>query len=527
MKNVIYCNGKEEAQMKNDIKYVTSCSSAIVIVTTNNEISLFQRSFKDVSSFEIDLDGADITAITVTPKYIIVAAFDEKIQSSGQLFVLDYDFNGFGEEYSFPSPITELITLEKFGHLFGACKNGSIFKLMISKEKGLLGEISYIYFGDHISEMLQINENEFTFIDNNEIFLYTNKKICSTGIKDVMSMCELDSKLVYVSNYKLYIQEIKKAKIEHRLSSVYDFDQNVIQVLTFNNYKFVLLENSIVLFDGTQIIQSLQLNGRCKSFNIHQKKNGTFVIAVLNENLKDILIATYAVNEEITPQFSHSFDFCVQQICFYNNRLLINSGDLLRIAKIKNNELMLSKTILKANSRITGMAFFSQNLWITFDSAVSVLRYNYSSEKFEYVSTSDVSTNVSALTPIDRLTAVCESNGQITFLEIPNNASHGFIRQFSGRTPLLNETQAFICSSPILDFLSSENSLFYVTVDGCVGAFIPLKLKKRYETLREVWERCGGTEEIIDMDRIETTDDLKISFYEESVITKTLIPISF
>ncbi|OHT08699.1 hypothetical protein TRFO_04770 [Tritrichomonas foetus] len=206
----LYCDGKLEVNFKHKIMLAASKGDLLVVVLTTNEIILYEKTFKKESSFEIDLEGATISSVDISQNFIAIACFNEEIRS-GQIFLLDFDFNGYGQEFSIPSKVTKLFFRNNSTEIFAVYENGSIMKCLITKEQGLTSNVSYIFHGQSPIYSTMVDDDSFTILSNEKLFLYYSNRVFRASRARIKSVAyDGDSLLIVDKNRRLYAVPLKE-----------------------------------------------------------------------------------------------------------------------------------------------------------------------------------------------------------------------------------------------------------------------------------------------------------------------------
>lgn len=495
----LYCEGNCEVDFSDSCILASSKGDQLVCVLNTNEIVLFEKTFKNKSSFEIDLDGALITAVDVSAKFIAVASFHDEMKI-GQIFLLDFDFNGFGEEFSFPSKITNVFFRKNDSELYIVSENGSIAKCLITKEKGITPEISYIFFGDIPHSISFKDEDSFSFISNSKLYFYSNDKILETSLNNINSIAFSGTYFFFVDNklrlYSMQSNEITEKFDVLNISSL----KNIIQIEFFLDFLFILdnqglhvkktPEKSNKIFD----IDTFKIeNGKSLIlFQKSQRNPQSIRIVVLTEN-NVFLYFKFCCNLEDSKLIllnENRLRFQIKMIRnWFDFIFIVLENGSLAVCKFIKKELLFMRQMIERNMPITNIEINKNYIWIVFgQKIISVFIPNFDCEQLDLVAEDDgfYPSNLTKIQPIDELTvAVCYEDGLLCIKEIDNNVAHGFYIQNERKflPPKLNELNRINFNSEISSIFINNNFLAYSTVNGGVGFLIPITSNSVFQNL--------------------------------------------
>lgn len=480
----IYNAGKLEREFEDSLICTDSAGNSAVAVTDKNEILLFTRNFKEqTSSFVIELDGAKITAGCITSNFIVVAAFEEEKKINGQLFVLDYDLNSFGE-YSLPSPCISFIKQNDDETIYGICKNNSIFKIHFSDKE--LSPISYVYYGKNILDAYYFSNDKFLIIDDYKLYVFYKDQIIWTGISNAISACKHDSSIIYVDkNNKILSREFD---LTNSLTIIpyKQFNEVIKQIIFFDNYKLILLVNSIELYKGNEFISKIDSISAISI--VTQKIDDKYMIYILHSDNINVSVFQYKDNEPINHVYTQSFKENISQILLLENLILFVHQRYIQISQFSSNMFVFDKLRFESDDIITKADVFDNYLWIiSQNSKINIFNYNRYYSKFEIIAQSIETFNITTFSVIDRLTAIIgERNGKISSIIIPNGASHGFYKQFDNKIAK-TKTQPLFNAHDSITFLSStDDYIIYGTKHGRVGILSPIKIEDQFQAFQQI-----------------------------------------
>lgn len=490
----LYCEGNREVTFDSKCILASSKGDQLVCVLETNEIILYSKTFKNMSSFEIDLDGALITSVDVSASFIAVASFhdDAKI---GQIFLLDFDFNGYGEEFSFPSKMTKIFFRKNDSEIYIISENGSIAKCLVN-EGGLTSDISYIYFGDMPHSITFIDDDSFTFISNSKLFKYSNNRIFPTGIKSVKTTAYNGTNF-FIIDKKLRLYAISSGELteKYTIQNLPNF-QNIIQIKFFLDFLFVLdhqglhVKNPLNTLNKIFDVDSFKIENS-QSFVIFQKSKRnahSMRIVVLTKN-NEILYFKFCSNKLVLL----SQDKIRAQIKIIKNWfdflfLVFNNGSLTVCRYIKK-ELFFMRTMLNRNIPISNIEIYKNYVWIVFGcKIISVYQPNFDYEQLELVAEDCdyYSYDISYIKPIDELTVIISyTDGLFCIKEIENNVAHGFLfhNEHNFGPPKLHELNRVQLGSTITSIINNNSFLIYSTVNGSIGYLISVKSQSVFQNL--------------------------------------------
>ncbi|OHS94494.1 hypothetical protein TRFO_11124 [Tritrichomonas foetus] len=534
LKTCVLFNGKNVTN-KINIIYTAMNGDYFAVIPSSNEIVLFRNSFKNSSTYEYDLDGAGITAITMCDKYIALATFEVNNRNKGSVFLIDYDFNSIGIEYDVPSPIFQMVTLRQGTELYLFSENGSIMKAEVN-QNGFTNYCSYIYHGPKPNNVIVNNDTTFSFIANSIIMIYNKDHIVSTGIPDVISIC-CDSKLLWFvqeddeddnnerkddkandknndkkkSNKKddkktdrnrrsdrdkdskrsVNQHKDKDKKKQYVLSNVefVEFDDSHVAiplsesqnpVLHFEhhqNINFLLRENHLCATRRMNTRRyKVKLNSFKKkeplTFTSSEKRPNIYSLIVLYNDRHSISLFKYK-NKEFKLKFNTVFSETVNDMVFYRNKILLSIDNEVKLTKIVKDDFTYFKDKIVNDSVVIKIYEYRDYIWtVTENGQIHVYQFNFDMNKFYLIATSLTPEKISNIHHVDETTiALGDIKGGITFYSIPLNVAIGSFHN-PEKAPTLQKV--FYCNTNdrISSFLSLKHCFLYSTFSGTIGALI-------------------------------------------------------
>lgn len=510
LSNGLYSEGNRDFEFNSNVILARSNDDQFVVVLDTNEIFLFTKAFKNATSFEIDLEGANITAVELTDTFIIIACFNDNLLT-GQLFLLDYDFNSCHDDLLLPSKVTELLLRNDDSELYVVFENGSIMKCLINSEQGITNDISYIYYGQNTKCLINIDEETFAFISSSNVYLCSNNQIFQTAICNVNSIEYIHNEF-YIIDHQLNLFTIDPKELQSRfiLQNLTNI-RNVIQIEQSHRYVFVLDSNSLRILWPKK---SLLFENEIARYNIEnplsfalyvKPKHGTFRIVVLTKDQKVFYFKFNPINTSelisLVNQTTVKVPITCMKYWFDYLLLILNNGSLVVSKFIKKN-LVFTRSRIQKTMKISHIEVMFNYLFVVYEKKkLEILRMNFDNERFDIIA-EDVSyyhSGISSIKPIDEVTvAICYEDGLIVIKEIENDVAHGLLLQNNhnhynyathrySQIPIDPPKMKTMCKmnigSQITSMLVFKSFMIYSTVNGAIGVFVPITSSGVYERL--------------------------------------------
>ena len=485
---------KGEVCMKFDqnITHISSSGFRLIVVTGNNNVSLFNDSFNKRD--DLTLTG-EITSVSITENYFAVYSYDSSpIVKNGSLSFFDFNFERICQDIHLPSIINSLSFGNNHRELFAACSNGTILRIPVSKH-GVLPGISLLYSGPPGAYLIPLINNDkiHIVVVGGKAFLLYEDRLLDLGLSDFDSICaaEVDE---YFSIYLLKDGEVVEIPYDlttkKQIVEPLENTENIVDIKSVNDRVFYVRqtedEGAIVsMYYKDSIISADPLNMRA-TFLCCQQYLSKFYVVVVFEDPKPCISLYIANDDDISLQWTYNLSSICTAIAMKEDSLIVNTANKrLSYFQVMSEKLRVTRGICLLESQVSQMLFNKEFIWIASeDGSVCVLKYIMRAERFELVAKISNIEAISCIQAIDDITvAMGSSTGFIRILKIPASDALGF-----GYSQEI-EKLSINLNLPIVSLTTINSTLLYLTSSGSIGGLVPFNSANDFYFLQDELNR--------------------------------------
>jgi hypothetical protein len=476
--------------------------------------------FKKAQEFTIDLEDALISAADISADFVAIACFDDS-HSTGNIFLLSKALDGFGEEFVIPSPVTLLKFSSSGKEILSAAKNGTLLLWSVSRSYGFIFDMTYVFFASEPIHVVVLDKDEFAFLADGKLFFVVAGRVISTALEDVSSICCRGSAIAYIKDGDVFVFNREVLDSSDRLIELISED-GIREIIEIEDIVFARTDNSIQMMDSFQCICRFDIDN-IRLWKVRIRRSGGFIVAIVSGEDELTVLRFLPDTGEFSVVATESLRQAIFSMDIYEQYFALGFSNTFKLARASDGGIEFQKAVLTTPCPITQIAVRNDLIWTArADSVVSVYKYDSIGDYFELCCSRLFCYAITIVKPFDDLSAVIAfDGGLLAFVAIPKPAVLGLLRHFAGAVPSFAFLARFPAASTIADLIISGNSFIYSTVDGVIGAFVPMTSRRDATTLiflhmrarqfyqekvglfRETLRTLSSIEDVVDWDLLE------------------------
>jgi hypothetical protein len=344
----------------------------------------------------------------------------------------------------------------------------------VSRSAGFIFDMTYLLFSPDPIEVVSMEKDGFALLANGELLFCVSGRIVPTSLSRVTSICSTGSAIAYVQDGDVKVFTVDNVgATESRSEHV--FDGSICDLVEMNGLILARTDTAVEVRENSGCSAEFPVDG-IRLWCLRERPGGGFKAGIVSGESTLTVVKFSTETNGFSVLASRSFDEPLYAIASFDRYFVIGIGNELRLVRVSNHHIEFRKALAGRSCPIVHIAVQNELIWTAEkNSFVAVYRYDPANDRFELCCSRSFSDELVQLKPFDDLSAVlCFRHGLVLFLAVPNHACHGWLREFGGALPSFHVLARFITPTTVTCIVVGEKAFIYATVDGSVGALVPI-----------------------------------------------------